>query len=928
MGKNNLLQAIKASGSGSGVDGISLVRTNPGLAAMMSKAVASAIPAKHTSAGTRQITMPDANRLNNVANETARSISEAQTVLSMLPETELAAQILISSILSPKDMMTQELSYLAPPGILPSAVAATVTAAIRDRFDTIYKIKQKLPRILREIIFLKGSYVAAVIAENAIDDLINRNSSISMESYKAALESEGLAAPHGILGNPDMAVDPSLKRRFTVADTVYSPSLESMTLNAYRPYKAALETSQVLAFKGANVVNEFVKITDNPTILKAPALEQKLRRDNMSKVLGINSLKAGIESFKTNAGHKLDDRTLSNLIYKGRKSSIKSMEVVKTQNQLNRISVGSPLILELPTESVIPVFTPGQEERHVGYFVMLDGTGNPVKLENFKDTYRDLGNRFNFGNSQSSNIVNRLKELTEGFDCNNQMHLQNTVQTYGDMVEQDFLARLRNGMYQNGVSIARNEDFYRVMLARTMAQQRTNILFMPVETVTYFALKYNQNGIGVSYMEEMKILNNLRAITMFTNTMAAIKNSISRVGVNITLDPDDPDPSSTKEIIMSEIVRVNQNSSPLGLNSPADIVHFLQRGQFQFRVTGHEGMPGVEIGFEESSTNYVKPDTDLEESLLKRSLMTLGLNSEIVNNGFNQETATSVVANNLMLSRRVMTIQDQLNPHLTDHHKKIMRVDEPLLDELRAILLRHYDDLQIDENEIKERLGDNANVKTYVINVLLSDFIEGLEIMLPRPNTATQENQKSALQSFQELLEIALDAYINSDFFTDELAGKVAGSVDQIKAMYKAHFTREFMAEHGIMPELSSIVTIGDDGSPELDLWDSQRIHMEKLTKSISKYISSISDSKKAADKVMDDLENTMPEGSSGFEGDSDTSGGDALDGGADGGLDGLGGDADGMGGGDAGGDDPFAGVDEPAPEEKASPDAEDKPVE
>jgi hypothetical protein len=473
-------------------------------------------------------------------------------------------------------------------------------------------------------------------------------------------------------------------------------------------------------------------------------------------------------------------------------------------------------------------------------------------------------------------------------------------------------------MYQNGVSIARNEDFYRVMLARTMAQQRTNILFMPVETVTYFALKYNQNGIGVSYMEEMKILNNLRAITMFTNTMAAIKNSISRVGVNITLDPDDPDPAGTKEIIMSEIVRVNQNSSPLGLNSPADIVHFLQRGQFQFRVTGHEGMPGVEIGFEETSTNYVKPDTDLEESLLKRSLMTLGLNSEIVNNGFNQETATSVVANNLMLSRRVMTIQDQLNPHLTDHHKKIMRVDEPLLEELREILMRHYDDLRINEEELKERLGDKADVKAFVINVILSDFIEGMEIALPRPNTATQENQKTALESFTALLEPSLDAYINSDFFTEEFAGKVAGSVDQIKAMYKAHFTREFMSEHGIMPELAQIVTIGDDGTPELDLWESQRQHMEKLTGSISKYISNISDSKKAADKVIDDLEATMPEGSSGFEGNSGSSAGDDADGDATDGFDELGGD-----GGDFGGaDDPFAVPEGAAPnDEEPTPD-------
>ncbi len=929
--ENSFAQVVSLHESRKRVPVLQLVRDKP-LAALLSKAVDPTIQPTHTAAGTRKIEAPSLGALHNIASRTANNISHADTVMQMLPDMQLGAQILVSSITSPKDMMTLELSYQTTPGILPPTVLSTVTAAIRDHFDKVYKIKNKIPRILQEVLFEKGSHVVAIIPENSIDEMINRSNAISMESFYEALgvdprsklnPTQAIGAPLGFLGAGKAGFkDSNVKASGGLSNMMFSIGNESLesTFNAYKPQTH--EFSQTVHYETAQAGKfealEGLFVTDNPNVLRISKIEEKLRRDQINAKLMVNqnalALGIAMESFgKANGQIKLDDRSLKSLIYKPRKNGVLPMQAFKTDNQLDRRSVGHPLIMELPSESVVPVYTPGQEDRHVGYFVLLDQTGNPVKAMNEKDSFGEMQNRLANANNQSSNIINRLKQLTEGLQCNGQEYTDAMVRVYADMVEQDLLARLRNGIYSNSVALAKNTDYYRVMLSRVLAQQNTTVLFMPADMVTYFARKYNQYGIGLSILDEMKILNNMRAIAMMGNTILGIKNSIPRTQVNLNIDETDPDPYKTAETILQEIARINQTSVPFGASAPVDIADFYQRAQYQVRVTGHPAIPETNIEYTESNTNYQKVDTELEESLQKRALMAMGLNAEHINNGFNQETATSVVANNLMLSRRVAVIQDQINPHITDYHRKVIRADEELQEQLRNILAAAYDELEIDEDAIAKEIGqDKASVKQLVIRHIVNDFVEGLEVSLPRPNTATMENQKASLEGFIELLDLAIDAYLSDEFFTDEIGGEVSRSVDSIKKMLRAHFIRQFMAENGIMVELASMVTLTDNDEPEIDLWENQSEHIKKLMKTMSGFMKKIHKTKQDTNEVVSRLEATA--------------GGDDSGGGSDFGSsssDDTGGDASGTGGDDfgmPGGDDMNFGMGDPAgePEEPA----------
>lgn len=854
---------------------LALTRDKP-LASLLSKAVDPVIQPSHTPSGSRKIEAPSIGALHNIASRTANNISHADTTMQMLPDMQLGAQILVSSTVSPKDMVTLELAYQTTPGILPPTVLATVISAVRDHFDKTYKIKNKIPRILQEVLFDKGSHVVAIIPENSIDEMINRSNAVSMESFYEAMgvdKNSKMLSPENALAAKMDLLGPGLegytdasknggKKRSSLGEFAFSIGNESLD-EVYNNYGATKhEFSQNMHYPkgdGTFDVMQGIHVTDNPNILRIPRIEEKLRKDQINAKLKLNRNSAAMEAYGNNdVALKMDDRSLKNLIYKPRKRGVQTLQTFKTENQLDRRSIGHPLLMELPSESVIPVYTPGQEDRHVGYFILLDQTGNPVKAMNDADTFGDMQSRLKMASNQTSNIMNRLKQLTEGLQCSQQEYTDVMSRVYGDMVEQDLLARMRSGMYTNSVALAKNSDFFRVMLARVWQQQNTTVLFMPADMVTYFARKYNQYGIGVSILDEMKMLNNMRAIAMMSNTILGIKNSIPRTQVSLNIDETDPDPYKSAEIILNEISRVNQTSVPFGASGPADISDFLQRAQYQVRITGHPAIPETSIEYSESTTQYSKVDTDLEDALQKRAMMAMGLNAEHINNGFNSETATSVVANNLMLSRRVMIIQDQINPHITDYHRKIINADEIIQEELREILFNAYSELEIDEDAIHAKIGgEKSGVKMLVIQQILNDFIEGLEVSLPRPNTATAENQKTALEGYAELLDIAIDAYLSDKFFTDEMGGELSRNIDSIKEMLKAHFIRAYMAENGIMPELAAMVTLADNDEPEIDLWENQAEHIKKLMKTLSGFMKKIHKTKQETNEVVERLNET-----------------------------------------------------------------------
>lgn len=833
MQQNSLRSAITLAGSGKKVPAMQLVRNDPEMAALISKLVTSRDQARYDGKGNREVSNPDTFSFRSISDQLSENIRDSEIIMQLLPDMELWSQILISSILSPKDMMTTELNYTPPAELLPSDVSNTLIQLLKNHFEQVYKIKPLLPDILKDVLFKTGSYPVAVIPENSLDEVINGTPKVTMESLRAYIGNDGEIKPIGLLGASD--ADKKTDKKIT------GISFESLSYNA-KTMKPEFAKSRV-SLEGFQDTHLYV--TDNPDILRVPQINERIRSQVVSDTLGIRAMES--------VG-RLNDRQVAGLVYKNKQAAYKQLVTLKSDSQLYRRTVGEPLIIRIASEAVIPVHIPGAPEKQIGFFILIDSEGNPISKDSVDDQYRMLGRRMSSGTTQNfpSAMVEKVNNMMgEGntFNPNNRSHIDYSVRAYSELVEADLMGRLRNGVYGNGVTIASNQEVYRIMLARTLQKQNTQLLFLPVELMTYFGLKFDTNGIGRSLIDDMKILLSLRIMLMFSNVMASIKNSIGRTEVKLKLDEQDPDPKKTIEIAQHEIIRSRMNAFPIGVSSPTDMVDWLQRAAFEFTFEGHPGLPDVAVDFGEKNTNYTKPDTDLEEQLRKNSIMAAGLNPETVDAGFGAEFATSVVANNILLSKRVIQIQEKITPQLADHIRKVALASQPLSDAIRGILKENID-------KIKERLTEEfaKQPDEIIVDRVFHDFMYGFEVYLPAPNSVTLDNQKEALDKYIESLDAVLDSYISDKFFTDSTGGNISGDVSVMREVVRAYFIRKWIAENGMLPEIAQLTATSEDGAPMVNFYDEQRAHIDALAKSLTNFMVKVHKAKEENNQRLDKL--------------------------------------------------------------------------
>lgn len=814
--------------------------------------------------------MPTSGYLNKVSDTTASNVTDAANLYQMLPDTELAEQILVSSILSPKDMVTTELNYLCNETSLKGDITGVLLAVVEEFFTKVYKIDPQLKTILSDVLFKKGSYPVLIIPESSVDEIINGDKPGTGLESLSGKGSDLFNYSIGILGDSKFEDGKKVPRgRQTL-------SMEDM--NQYLTQNFRMLRPRLVK-KGFDTK---ITVSDNPDILKAPFAYELQRRTHLA-----NTFKSRGFGMESQNEVTRDDIQMS--FYRPRTNPMRPVVAMKTKDQIKRATVGHPLVMRLPAESIIPVHVPGSPEEHIGYFVILDQTGNPVVKANRSEYYNDLNMNMTINKDMASQLISQGQRTVEGYQQRSDVDTEEATRIYAQLVEEDLIARLRNGIYADNIEIARPLEVYRIMLARTFANMSTQLLFVPAELVTYFAFDYNRWGVGKSLLEDNKILASLRVMMMLSNTMAAVKNSVPHTGLNITLDPADPDPSGTVEKLVHNYTQTRQASYPLGASSPVDIVNFLQNAGVDLHVTGSQAYPETRMEVEDRQRSVAKPDTDLEDNLKKQFLMSLGLSPETVDNGYNVEFAASIVTSNLLLTKRVMLYQDLFTELLGEFIRKYVFNSGNLLDKLRKAIEANRKLIEVEEGQ--EAPDTEA---------ILHEFVNSIAVSLPRPDSITIERQMEAYDKYVEALEKCLEAYFSSDFLDGTAMGDQQESVDVVKAAILAHYKRKWMRENNMLPELAELATFTEEDAPMIDLLNEHTQHIEAIGASLQGYMVKVAEAQEARNKLTEAVEadKHIEVGGGGgggdFDSSDDTGGDDDM------------GDDDGMGGDDEFGGDDF----------------------
>ena len=869
--------------------------------------------------------------VEQISKSIMQRVDDNENIFKLFPDIELAAQIIISSILSPKDMVKSELIYRSKDSQLPAQMVAKMVRLIQEEVELHYKPQAEAATILRDSLFRTGSHVKAVLPESAVDQIINRKTAVTTESiYSSDIFVSGDKIRHlGILGDPHITPTVGMTKRAVLEAAMHAQS--TITYNAGLcttvPKDAGtitLVSETIDVNKLKSLMAQLIDVSDNYQFLKTPKLVEAVGKANIDRLTG-SALKKNATRFATEAMNHVEKtptkttaKELSSMLYKGSQADYQPFTKVPGKLNLKRRSVGRPLVLNLPSEATIPVHVPGDYKNHIGYFVLVDVDGNPVTVDSTAyDSGQGMSSMLSSDKSNSSVSSLLTEKARKNLGANSIVPMiDHMTELYADIIENDLLERLLRGSYGRKLEVGRNNEIYRIMLARSLQSQFTRLIYIPNDYVTYFAFNFHRNGVGKSYLDDLSNITSLRAMVLFSKVMAKVKSSIATTHVNVTLDQRDHDPVKTIEMAKHLVAKARQQYFPHGLNRVVDLTDWIQRAGIEITFEGHPRLPNTKFDFESKNLPHVMPDDDLEEIFRHQTYMHFGLSPETVDSAAKADFATTIEQNSILFARRIMMLSDTFSACMTDYVQKLVSNDETILEQLSTILSEHKAELEetMTDDEKEIFTNDPSGFTQYV----LQSFIELLQVDLPKPEATRSANQKTAIEAYEEMVDKGLSYIFSADVLPEEFGGKTNEYVEAVKTAWKAALMRRWMADNNYAPEIFDITNRSEDGQPMANLLESTKSYTEDVMLNIVSFLNKMKEAKAAAEKDLSAID--AGDSSGGGEESSSDSSSDGSDEGGDGGSEGT----DDFGMGDEGGGNPFDHPDiDPDAATEATPDEE-----
>lgn len=922
------------------------IKGNPAVYALLSKLNSSRQEESFKNNGDLSNTTPDLDYMLGISSEKAQEIDDNETIMQLLPDMERAAQILCSYILSPKYLMKPELQFRPPKNLFPQNTITIITDEIKKYFKKHHDIEGKLYKILYDILFLKGAHITAVIPEAALDEIINSDLvEQSKESYSIRLSQESLShveqlllnsnrPSRGFLGQPNyqenhpkqftrkpMVSRESVEVHFGNTDEGFEPRVSQSTENyntsirvpeniEFELPKEYAKTHKDAADKTIEISEEgvwnikfdsakldtLVEVSDDLSILRQSFIRKEMISQESARAAGIPT------GFKPTSLERetFSDRNIIDKIFRkiddinSYNTDVLELKKLKNDNQTARENLDEPIFINYPVEAVIPIFKPGSPSEHVGYLALHDEEGNPLSKAKPVNYYRELANGYNSRmtvNTMASSLIQQGKTMFEGFSnkLDEARQLEMLSRIHSNAIIKDILDRLKNGLYGKNLDVGDSAEVSRIMFYRALRGQRTRVLFVPKEVMSYMAFDYDNRGFGISLLDNMKVLISLRIQFMLAQLRAGIMNSIPETLVTLRIDEKDPDPRKTIQIANVMALQSRSNS---GLIIGASNVQTIEDrvNQSNIRMAIESDNPKIpQIGHDVTKTtaDIPAPDNEVAEGIKRDTIMGTGLTPDMVDNSLSTEFAANVLQGNFITSLIAFQKQDRFNPLLTDFVRKVISVSPYLHKRLREIIRDNLE--EIIEN-IKEASGDKTlSVKglassaiEVLIDGIIDKFISAFEVNLPAPPNDNHESKAEQLQQYEERVDKAIEFVISQDVIPESLVSEDGESmVEQYAKIVKGDLLRDWMLENNYMPEIMNYITVSDDGVQTYEKNKAIRDLTIKTVKAMTEFFKegkNIADSTSAVLKANDMVIEDDYSSSSSSDSDSDSSGDDMED--------------------------------------------------
>ena len=658
-------------------------------------------------------------------------------ILKLAPEINQAASIVIPSIMSPTDLRDSNVQFTCNDPKLDADENNRVAAVITKYFNETLRLSTKIPEWIKESLYISGAKPLLTIPLSELDDLINSKDFLeqSTENMQTLFECKANDSLFGF-GTTDVknSIEDYIKSVETFCDSLAQDPDAKVEPTA-KPYNRRNKefNTTVTDFINDILSVEKLSLTDNPDILKSKNLQKNTSR-KMSEQLG---------------------------------KKYKISDFVSLSDQNENIK-GHPLFLELPTESVIPIYVPGTPSDHIGYFVFIDQFGNPISfIEDMDDGPRSL-------NSEQRSTFDNLFKAFGFADLRTYGNMQSQIMSdvYQQIIDKHLKSKLKDIGLQN-VNVGMDNSVFKNMFARYLANRHTKILFVPKDLMTYFCFQYNENGTGRGKLEDVKFILSLRITILVCRMLTAMNNAVDRRRLEVTLNDNIGNPFEFIETLKQEAITKSLVSFS---RDPDEITRSLAQRSLTVRAKNLPGAPDFEVTNEPNERTASQFDESLNEDV--RNLMILGLDGPPAS-AFNQlsenEYSKSVATTNLFFSRKISHLQTGTCEKATHFVRQYTRMSQ----HLREAIIKAIE-------ETTEGKKEAGTAEKHDVN----DIINHIHMVLPPPNIAPDLSQFDELDHFTQAITGLLKAVFDDDLFANDNDSK------ETLAALRASIQSEIILDH------------------------------------------------------------------------------------------------------------------------------------
>lgn len=729
----------------------------------------------------------------------AKTISDRRdikNILEMNPNAQLAIDICVNGTLSPNNTLDSQLQYKSSYDKL-GTIKSQLLQKIREIMNTHVELEDILPTVLKDAKYDVGSYALLVVPTGRVRSMIEEERISSKTNDQKIMKFESMISD---LGGATYAKQD--KRYLTPSKL--DIKLENIGLG---DEKVPIELGGITVHSDLEVIR------------------LSKMREELIKQESVNGCIDDLDSFSTydpkqdleNLAKQFKSEGLSDAMIADSLNISRSYnfdDVISLEPELDPDGVDMAIHMHVSHESIFVMHKPGSPEEHVGYYIALDMSGNPISvgdelnihMPNYTGTY---------GNSASdsamagqTNFAGGNLELGYSGYNNNSIQgrrLSDKTALFTKVTEQQLIDKIKSGYFKHqDISLAEHKDLMQTMFHRLLSNKQTQLVFVPASLMTYIAFEYDENGNGISLIIKHKNIGVFNSILTLANTLCAINNTIDYKEVNVTFDDDELDFNKATDMILGNLARhTSMNGSRLLSTDVYKQMDYIGIKGYQVAFGDHPSFPGTRVEINNLDRERAAPDVDVIEKNEALLIQSLGSTPEVVDMARNVEFASSYFQSNLQAARRAIADQKILTRFL-DKFIKTYLLNSPLV--LKWMI-----------KEIDKARANNPEFRGIKTIALVKGFINSITTHLPKPDMVKVELLDKAISEYEKLVDHIIQYTIGEEALANEDVGEnLEGALTSLRLKVKAMIMRDYLANNNMFNE-NLIASIYNGDEEELD---------------------------------------------------------------------------------------------------------------